>query len=174
MVGRCFHLLFICGNHASPEVSTNILLDHKIEQVKKQKIIIADNNKTFREGFKRILLNIGHVETVNEVENGAELLKILENGNVDIVFTDINMPEINGVEATKLAHQKYPGLRIIAFTSLENKRYINQMVDAGANGYLSKGRDNYDIFRQILEGTNRGFCISPELVTISEKKLVVN
>jgi DNA-binding NarL/FixJ family response regulator len=142
--------------------------------VKTQKIIIADNNKTFREGFKRILLNIGHVEIVSEVENGAELLKILESGNVDIVFTDINMPELNGIEATKLAHQKYPGLRIIAFTSLENKRYISQMVDAGANGYLSKGKDNYDIFRQILEEASSGFFISPELVTNSESKLMVN
>ena len=89
---------------------------------KTQKIIIADNNKTFREGFKRILLNIGHVEIVSEVENGEELLIALEGEKVDIVFTDVNMPELNGIEATRIAHEKYPNTRIIAFTSLENKR----------------------------------------------------
>lgn len=142
--------------------------------MKTQKIIIADSNKTFREGFRRILLNIGNVEIVSEVENGEELLNVLTRENADIVFTDINMPELNGIEATRIAHQKYPEMRIIAFTSLENMRYINQMVAAGADGYLSKGRDNYDLFRQILKEGNHGFYISPELATNSERQLIVN
>ena len=174
MGGRCFYLFFGCVFHSCTHWSANILLDHKIKKVKTQKIIIADNNKTFREGFKRILLNIGHVEIVNEVENGEELLNALAAENVDIVFTDVNMPELNGIEATRIAHEKYPNIRIIAFTSLENKRYISQMVAAGADGYLSKGKDNYDLFRQILEEGSRGFYISPELATISERQLMVN
>lgn len=142
--------------------------------VKAQKIIIADKNKTFREGFKRILLNIGNVKIVGEVCNGEELLKALEKRNVDIVFTDINMPELNGIEATRIAHQKFPNVKIIAFTSLENKRYINQMVAAGADGYLSKRRDNYNLFRQILEEKSNGFYLSSELAENSENNLVVN
>ena len=142
--------------------------------VKTQKIIIADKNKTFRDGFKRILLNIGNVRIVDEVCNGEELLKALEKENADIVFTDINMPELNGIEATRVAHQKFPDVKIIAFTSLENKRYINQMIAAGAIGFLSKRRDNYDLFRQIIEGKSGEFYLSLELISNRERKLVVN
>jgi len=139
-----------------------------------QKIIIADKNKTFREGFKRILLNIGNVKIVGEVCNGEELLNALEKENIDIVFTDINMPELNSVDAFRVAHKKFPDVKIIAFTSLENKRYINKMIAAGADGYLSKRRDNNDLFRQILEEKSNGFYLSSELIENSENNLLNN
>jgi DNA-binding NarL/FixJ family response regulator len=133
--------------------------------VKTQKIIIADSNKFFREGLKTILLNIGSVRIVGEAECGNDLLNLMDSQKADIVFVEVNMPKMNGVEVTRKAHLKFPDTTFIAFSSLENKRYIDEMMEAGADGYLSKNCNNYDLFRQIIEDRHHGGFISPELLT---------
>lgn len=130
-----------------------------------QKVIIADSNKFFREGLKTILLNIGRVKIVGEAECGNDLLNLMESQKADIVFVEVNMPKMNGIEVTRKAHLKFPDTTFIAFSSLENKRYIDQMLEAGAEGYLSKNCNNYDLFRQIIEDRHHGRFISPELQT---------
>lgn len=142
--------------------------------MKEQRIIIADNNKHFREGFKRILLNIGNVKVVGEAENGIQLLEILEKVETDIVFIEINLQKLNGEEVTRMAKAKYPGITIIVLTSLENDRYIIKMLSAGADGYLSKARDNYDMFRTIIKDRNKRFFFSPELRTASIYNTIVS
>jgi len=131
--------------------------------VKTQKIIIADSNKFFREGLKTILMNIGSVRIVGEAECGNDLLHLMESQKADIVFVEVNLPKMNGIEATRKAHLKFPDTTFIAFSSLENRRYIDQMLEAGAEGYLSKNCNNYDLFRQIIEDRHHGGFISPEL-----------
>jgi DNA-binding NarL/FixJ family response regulator len=131
--------------------------------MKKQKIIIADNNKYFREGLKRILLNIGNVKIVGEVENGQQLLEFMETNKADIVFLDVAMPEMGGFEAVKIGHQKFPDTRFIAFSSLENPRYVNKMIAAGVSGYLIKSGDNYDLLHEIVTEEQQIFYLSPGL-----------
>lgn len=131
--------------------------------MKEQRIIIADNNKHFREGFKRILLNIGNVQVVGEAENGLELLQILEKVETDIIFMEINLQKLSGEEATRMVKAKYPGLTIIVLTYLENDRYIIKMLSAGADGYLSKARDNYDLFHEIIQNRNQRIFFSPDM-----------
>jgi DNA-binding NarL/FixJ family response regulator len=67
---------------------------------------------------------------------------------------------IDGVEVTGKIRKAYPNTRVIAFSSLENNRYISKMVGAGANGYLYKSCDNHEILKQILENRKSGFYIS--------------
>ena len=131
--------------------------------MKKQKIIIADNNKYFREGLKRILLNIGNVKVVGEVENGHQLLDLLETQKADIVFLDVAMPEMGGFEAVLIGHQKFPQTRFVAFSSLENPRYVNRMIAAGVSGYLTKSSDNYDLLHEIVTEKQQTFYLSPGL-----------
>ena len=115
--------------------------------------------------MKTILLNIGRVKIVGEAECGNDLLNLMDSQKADIVFVEVNMPKMNGIEVTRKAHLKFPDTTIIAFSSLENKRYIDQMLEAGAEGYLSKNCNNYDLFRQIIEDRHHGGFISPELQT---------
>ncbi|MBN2174446.1 MAG: response regulator transcription factor [Bacteroidales bacterium] len=135
--------------------------------MKKQKIIIADNNKYFREGLKRILLNIGNVKIIGEVENGLQLLELLENEKADIVFLDVAMTGMGGFEATLIGHRKFPNIRFIAFSSLENQRYINKMITAGVSGYLAKSNDNYDLLHEIVNSKEERFYLSPGLQTVN-------
>jgi DNA-binding NarL/FixJ family response regulator len=142
--------------------------------VRTQKIIIADSNKFFREGLKTILMNIGRVKIVGEAECGNDLLSLMDSQKADIVFVEVNMPKMNGIEVTRKAHIKFPDTTFIAFSSLENKRYIDQMLEAGAEGYLSKNCNNYDLFRQIIEDRHHGGFISPELLTRQMTDININ
>ena len=117
----------------------------KLIKVRTQKVIIADSNKFFREGLKTILMNIGRVKIVGEAECGNDLLNLMESQKADIVFVEVNMPKMNGIEVTRKAHLKFPDTTFIAFSSLENRKYIDQMLEAGAEGYLSKNCNNYDL-----------------------------
>lgn len=131
--------------------------------MKKQKIIIADNSKYFRDGLKNVLSNIGNVKVVAEVSNGFSLLNAMENHRVDIVFTDVEMPVVDGAEVIRLGKVKYPATRFIAFSSRENARYVQEALKAGADGYLFKSQDNYDKLTEILhDNTPRLFYSSKE------------
>ena len=108
-------------------------------------------------------MNIGRVKIVGEAECGNDLLNLMDSQKADIVFVEVNMPKMNGIEVTRKAHLKFPDTTFIAFSSLENRHYIDQMLEAGAEGYLSKNCNNHDLFRQIIEDRHQGGFISAEL-----------
>lgn len=120
------------------------------------RVIIVDNESAFRKGLKTILLNIGEVDVVAEAANGEEFLNLLGTITADVVFMDLKMPVMDGIEATASAKQLYPELTIIGFSSYENEDYVNKMMAAGANGYLLKSNDNYDLLTQIMNNQNTG------------------
>ena len=103
--------------------------------MKTQKIIIADNNKYFREGLKAILQNISNSDEITEANGGVQLLDIMNTETVDIIFLEIVLNGIDGVEVTR----KIKTLILIqdySFFIIGKQRYISKMVGAGANGYL--------------------------------------
>lgn len=128
------------------------------------RVIIVDNDATFRKGLKTILLNIGDVEVVAEASNGEEFLKLLEVTTADLVFMDVKMPVMDGMEATKKAKSMFTELCIIGFSSYESDDYINKMLDAGAAGYLSKSADNYDLLTQIINNPQAGLLPVKKIV----------
>jgi len=101
-------------------------------------IIIADDHIIFRKGLRTVLNEIPFLTVVAEASNGTELLKVLKSTTADIVLMDINMPGMNGIEATKKVTQKYPETQIIALTMHEEISYFNSMIEAGAKGFLLK------------------------------------
>jgi DNA-binding NarL/FixJ family response regulator len=123
--------------------------------------MIVDNEATFRKGLKAILQNMGDVEVVAEASNGEEFLALIQHTKADIVFMDIKMPVMDGIEATRRAGQLYPELVIIGFSSCEHEDYVKNMMQAGARGYLSKSGDNYDLLTQLMSNPTTG--IFPEL-----------
>lgn len=131
--------------------------------MKKQKVIIADNNRYFREGLKQILLNIGNVKIIAEVNNGLSLLNALENLPADIVFTDVEMPIVDCAEVVKFGRFKYPKSKFYAFSSKENNRYVEKLKEAGASGYLYKSNNNYDLLADIIQNQGEESFLSPKV-----------
>jgi DNA-binding NarL/FixJ family response regulator len=101
-------------------------------------VIIADDHSLFREGFERILRSIKKSRTVHHAENGKQVVELLKQHTVDLIFMDIRMSELNGIETTFKVKQQYPNIKIIAISMMDDKSNIIKMFKAGADGYLLK------------------------------------
>ncbi|MCQ2973602.1 MAG: response regulator [Bacteroidales bacterium] len=129
----------------------------------KIKIILVDDKVVYRNAIKTLLQKLGDVDIIAEASNGAEFLKLLGYNNPDLVFIDIEMPEMNGIEATKAALKINPSLVIIGLSMYDNKKYVNDLIEAGARGYLLKLSDNAQIFRQILRNPKAQVFFSKDI-----------
>lgn len=96
--------------------------------------------------------------------NGIDLIEKLEkNHNVDLVLMDIEMPKMNGIEATYLVKQKYPQIKIIMLTVFDNDENIFNAIKAGADGYLLKEVNPKDLHQGIIETMNGGATMTPSI-----------
>lgn len=137
--------------------------------MKTKKVILSDNNIFFREAFRNVISDIKNVKVVGCASNGKELLELLKNTKADIVFTDIYMPVMNGFDAIEIIKNEYPEVLVIAFSSFEQKCIIDKTIQHGANGYLSKCRDNFSVLYDIFSSTENRYYFSNELnVNINE------
>ena len=105
---------------------------------KKLKLYIVDDHKLFREGLKLLLSTQDFVHHIYEASNGREFIENLSFVDCDVVLMDIEMPEMNGVEATEKALQMRPDLKIIVLSMYGDEQYYYKMIDAGAKGFLLK------------------------------------
>jgi DNA-binding NarL/FixJ family response regulator len=124
----------------------------KIEQV-----IIVDDHKIFRDGLRLLLNEIPNIKVVAEASNGKQFLELLDTHHPDIVFMDIKMPEMNGIDATQQALLKYPGIKIIILSMSGNEEHFSLSLNVGACAYLLKNSDVAEIEKAInavLEGNN--------------------
>jgi DNA-binding NarL/FixJ family response regulator len=127
--------------------------------MKKIKVIIADDHKMFRQGVTNILNDTGEVE-VTEAESGDELIEKLKTLKPDVILMDINMPGVNGIEATKIVKKKYPGIKVMAVSTSDEENYIIEMLKAGAMGYVLKNT-GVDELLEAIKVVSRGdsyFC----------------
>lgn len=113
------------------------------------KIILADDHEIFRDGFNSILMNQSVIQLVAEASNGRQLLEHTRKFLPDVVLTDIQMPVMDGIEATKEIVKQFPQVGIIALSTFNNDRLIIDMLQAGALGYLLKNASKKEIFEAI-------------------------
>lgn len=113
-----------------------------------------DDHEFFRKGLVLVLNKLKFVEVVAEATNGQDFLSTLEKHPADIVLMDINMPNMNGVEATKKALEKFPHLKILALSSSEDETSLEIMIEAGVKGFLLKNIDK-DILVRALQAVSQ-------------------
>lgn len=119
------------------------------------RIIIADDHVIFRKGLRTVLNEITFIKVVAEASNGNELLSTLKTTKVDVIFMDIKMPGMNGIETTGKVMVKYPDTSIIALTMHEEVGYFNKMIEAGAVGFLLK-KTNKDQLENAIKAVVAG------------------
>jgi DNA-binding NarL/FixJ family response regulator len=130
----------------------------------KIRIIIADDHQLFRNGLKILLNSFPEFEVSGEASNGEEFLKLLKTSPAEIALMDINMPEMDGIEATRRGLKIYPGINIIALSMYGEEEYYYKMVDAGAKGFLLKDSDISEVKEAILTVMKGGSYFSQELL----------
>jgi DNA-binding NarL/FixJ family response regulator len=130
----------------------------------KIRIIIADDHQLFRNGLKILLDSFPEFEVAGEASNGEEFLKMIKTTPADIALMDINMPEMDGIEATRKALKIYPAISIIALSMYGEEEYYYKMVDAGAKGFILKDSDISEVKEAILTVIKGGSYFSQELL----------
>nr|WP_320131032.1 response regulator transcription factor [uncultured Holophaga sp.] len=101
-------------------------------------ILIADDHRVVREGLRTLLAQEPDLDVVGEASDGNEVLALAGTLNPDVVIMDIAMPGLNGIEATKAIVAERPGMRVVALSMYADRRFVTQILRAGAMGYVLK------------------------------------
>jgi two-component system response regulator DegU len=125
--------------------------------------VIVDDHQLFREGVKRILDFENSFEVVAEGDDGSEVVDLVEQNNPDVVIMDINMPETNGVEATRQLIEKYPESQVIILSIHDDENYVTHALKTGARGYLLKEMDADALVEAVKVVADGGSYIHPKV-----------
>ena len=128
------------------------------------RVIIVDDHKIFRKGLRFLLDDMEDIKVVDEAENGKEFLDLLDTTIADIVLMDINMPIMNGIDATIKALRENPKLKIIVLSMHGEEQYYDKMVEAGVKGFLLKNSDVDELSAAINAVGAGGSYFSQELL----------
>ena len=118
------------------------------------KLLIADDHEVLRDGFHIMLKKHKEINLVAEASNGEELVALAEKHQPDVIIADIKMPKMDGIQATKVLTEKFPHIGIIAFTMYDEESLIIDMLEAGAQGYLTKSAGKNEILEAIQSVMN--------------------
>lgn len=149
---------------------------------KKIRILIADDEVLFRKSVSFLLQKEENIDIVYEASTGTEIINFLktEKKHPEIILMDLNMPDLNGVETTKIIQKEFPLIKIIALTSYSTKCFIANMIKIGAVGYLVKSATPTEVIATINEVHKKGYFYDEIVLNIindgelSEENLVAN
>lgn len=113
------------------------------------RILIADDHAPFREGLRALLTSMPDMTVAGEAEDGEAAVRSAAKLQPDVILMDIQMPGVNGIEATRQIHQSSPHIGVIVLTMFEDDDSVFAAMRAGARGYLLKGADQAEILRAI-------------------------
>ena len=136
------------------------------------KIVIVDDNSFLIKIVEEKLAFFEDLQVKFSAIYGSDLLTKLEtNHNIDLILMDIEMPVLNGIEATQIVKQKYPHIKIIMLTVFDNDEHIFNAIKAGADGYLLKEVKAKDLHDGIVETLNGGAAMNPSIAMKTLKLL---
>lgn len=127
------------------------------------KIVIIDDHQLFREGVKRILDFEDSFEVIAEGDDGAEAVELYEKHQPDVLLMDINMPRMNGVEATEELLNKFPEAKVIMLSIHDDGSYVTHALKTGALGYMLKEMDADEIVEAIKIVSVGGSYLHPKV-----------
>ncbi len=129
------------------------------------KVMIADDQELIRESLKIVLNMNPDMEVPAVAENGQELMQLLKKELPDVILMDVRMPEIDGVQCTRIIKEQYPKIRIIILTTFDDDEYVYNALKFGASGYLLKGVSVPELTQAIRTVVSGGAMINPNVVT---------
>ena len=134
---------------------------------------IADDYKIFRDGLKLCFNTDPNLEVIFEADNGEELMGALKTQQPDIIIMDLNMPLLDGMEATKQIRKKYEQIKVLVVTMYDNDKFIIHLMENGAHGYLLKNAEPKEIIKAIYAVMENGYYFNDLVNKALLKKLVM-
>ena len=120
-------------------------------------VFLVDDHQMFCEGLRSLLNNYKGINEIREAADGNSFLSKIKEQKPDIVFMDISMPGMDGIEATREALKIYPELNVVALSMYGDENYYTRMIDAGAKGFILKNSGFQDVemaIKQVMSGMN--------------------
>ncbi len=111
--------------------------------------MLVDDHILVLEGIRARLEQGEGIRVVGHATDGLEALELVEELNPDVVLMDVSMPNMNGIETTKVFHDRYPDLKVLILSMHDNREYISQLMFHGAKGYLLKDVSSEEMIRAI-------------------------
>ncbi len=133
------------------------------------RILIADDHGIVRDGLRSMLLHDRRMEVVGEACDGKEAVQLARETNPDLIIMDINMPGINGIEATRTICQEMPDVKIVVLSMHADKRYVIEMLSLGVSAYLLKDCAFDELIRAIRAGDVQIGLLSGKRKTVGQK-----
>lgn len=133
------------------------------ESRKKIRVLLADDHMVVRMGIASLLSFANGIEVIGEADNGLDAVKLAHELKPDVVLMDLQMPELNGVEATARIHADDPGVKILILTSFGTSAELKRAMDAGASGALVKSSSRTEIVDAIRSVMTGGQVMSNEI-----------
>jgi DNA-binding NarL/FixJ family response regulator len=127
------------------------------------RVLIADDHTLFRDGLRALLSSIPDIEVVGEASSGSEALRLASEHQPDVILMDIQMPDLNGIDATRQILRITPHIGIIILTMFKDDDSVFAAMRAGARGYVLKGADQNVLLRAVRAVANGESLFSPEI-----------
>jgi len=127
------------------------------------RVLVADDHPMFRDGLRALVASVSDVEMVGEAATGEEAIALADELQPDVILMDIQMPGVNGIEATRSILQASPHIGVIVLTMFEDNDSVFAAMRAGARGYLLKGADQDEILRAIRAVASGEALFSPAI-----------
>lgn len=130
------------------------------------RIILAEDHKITREGLTNMLNDQHDMEVVGEAENGREAVQLTQELSPDLVIMDVTMPDLNGIDATRIITSGSTNTKVIALSMYSDKQFVQGMIQAGASGYLLKDCAFGELVNAIRAITDGNTYLSPGIAGI--------
>lgn len=130
------------------------------------KVILADDHKIVRQGLCSLLKVEADIEVVGEADSGSMALKLARELSPQVIIIDIAMPDINGIEATRLILAENPNIKVIALSMHSDSTIILEMLKTGASGYLLKDCALEELVKAIRAAMRHKIFLSPQVANI--------
>jgi DNA-binding NarL/FixJ family response regulator len=126
------------------------------------RVLLVDDHTMFREALRSLLEKAPGIEVVAEACDGSQVEDLVERHAAEVVVMDVSMPGVSGIEATRRVLEKHPDVRVIALSAYVYKRFVLEMLGAGAVGYVAKSAAGDELVRAIRNAAPGRVYLCPE------------
>lgn len=133
------------------------------------RVLIVDDDPLVRSALSHFVARDPAIDVIGQAENGLEAIAFIEKDQPDVVMMDVQMPEMNGIEATAAIADRWPGVRVLAVTTLDGSDTVLPMLSAGASGYLLKDSSAESIVTGVREVHSGASSLSPRIASLLVK-----
>ena len=135
------------------------------------KILIVDDHQMFIDGLSALLIGQENFQVVAEANSGKDALEILENTEIDLMITDLSMPEMPGLELIKIAKDKYPHVKILVLSMHNNRETVGEILMSEAEGYILKNTGKQELLSALEKIADNGTFYCNEVLAVMIEKI---